>query len=247
MRHTASETREAPESGEPNEADESTLTVDFAGEIRRVEPPASLTFGRTAQLVVDTNPFMHRVVGRVVWRHGVWWLQNLSSLGRLEVVDPDVTVARSLVLAPGEVSVLVLPATCVRFSAGPARYELVFRLDAMVGPGVVGPSTDQSVTATRTFAEVPFSPEQHRLLVALVDSARRHGGRVEASPIVARRLGWTTKKYHRKLDMVCAKLSKAGIKGLKGAVGESADHRRDILADHAVAAGLVDETDLRRM
>ena len=219
------------------------LEVDLAGEVRRLGPTDSMTFGRDADLVVDANPFMHRVVGRLTRRHGVWWVQNLGSAIRLELIDPAAPAGPVPVLAPGDAGVLTLPLTGVRFDAGPARYELACRLERPAGPSVARPVAPGS-TETRSFGRVPLSVEQHLLLVAIVDSARRHGGRVEPSPTVARRLGWTTKKYHRKLDMVCDKLSRAGVRGLKGSVGASADLRRDLLARHAVDAGLVDESDL---
>jgi hypothetical protein len=38
-----------------------------------------LNFGRAGDLPVDSNQFMHRLVGRVVSREGVWWLQNLGT------------------------------------------------------------------------------------------------------------------------------------------------------------------------
>jgi len=219
------------------------LVVDLVGEVHELEPPDTLTFGRDADLVVDANPFMHRVVGRFAHRYGVWWLQNLGSGIRLELLDPTATAPVPVVVGPGASGVLTLRRTTVRFEAGAARYELECGLATTVGPPRAAVPVAAS-TETRAFGRVPLSAEQHRLLVALVDSARRHRGRVEPSPTVARRLGWTTKKYHRKLDMVCDKLSRAGVRGLKGEVGSSADRRRDLLAVHAVAAGLVDERDL---
>ena len=40
------------------------LSVDYLGEIHTVGEDERLSFGRRADLVVDENPYMHRVVGR---------------------------------------------------------------------------------------------------------------------------------------------------------------------------------------
>lgn len=39
------------------------LFVDFCGEERALAPGDSLTFGRSAELCIDDNPYLHRVLG----------------------------------------------------------------------------------------------------------------------------------------------------------------------------------------
>jgi hypothetical protein len=61
---------------------------------------------------------------------------------------------------------------------------------------------------------------------------------------VAARLGWSTTKLTRKLDSVCSKLSKVGVRGLHGRPGELASSRRARLVEYALAVRLVTVDDL---
>ena len=62
---------------------------------------------------------------------------------------------------------------------------------------------------------------------------------------MARRLGWSANKYNRKLDVVCEKLHRAGVPGVKGEVGLSADGRRETVLTWALTNGVVTRSDLR--
>lgn len=215
------------------------LSIEFVGEVREVDPSADLTFGRGADLVMDDNHFMHRVVGRFVAREGIWWLQNLGTRSRLEMLD--VATGSILELAPGQQLPVVATDFTVRFSAGPTNYELTGKrsgepLRADAEGDVVG-------TATVDFANVPLSPEQHLLVVALFESKLR-AGRIEGGGVMARRLGWSANKYNRKLDVVCEKLHRAGVPGVKGEVGLSADGRRETVLNWALSNGVVTRSDL---
>jgi len=216
------------------------LTLDFLGDRRTLGPGDGLTFGRRADLVIDDNPFMHRVVGRVVHREGVWWLQNHGSSTRVRLVDPAVGV--DLELAPGQQLPVTASAFLVRFRCGTTSYEIDGERD---GPELAVDGAGEVLgTATVDFGAVPLSPEQHLLVVALYDSARRNGGVPEGNSVIARRLGWTPKKFHRKLDAVCDKLHRQGVRALKGTTDELAETRRSVLVDHAVNTGLVGPGDL---
>jgi hypothetical protein len=65
-----------------------------------------------------------------------------------------------------------------------------------------------------------------------------------ANAEVAHRLGWSLKKLDRKLDYLCARLSEAGVQGLRGARGGEAHDRRRRLVDHVIRTRLVTEADL---
>ena len=52
------------------------LRVDFIGEVTEVEPGEELTFGRQADLHIDDNRHLHRVLGRFWSRGDAWWLTN---------------------------------------------------------------------------------------------------------------------------------------------------------------------------
>jgi hypothetical protein len=60
----------------------------------------------------------------------------------------------------------------------------------------------------------------------------------------ADRLGWTVTKFNRKLDNVCDKLEKLGVRGLHGERGELASGRRSRLVEYAIATRLVTRDDL---
>lgn len=221
------------------ERDAGPLTVTFLEQTTTLDPATDLTFGRAADLVIDDNRFMHRVVGRFVCREGVWWLQNLGTRSRLELLDEQ--SGTLLELAPGQQLPIVACEFAVRFTAGPGNYELTgtrtgdaLRADA--AGDVVG-------TATVDFGNVPLSPEQHLLVVALFESKLRTG-RIEGGNVMAGRLGWSANKFNRKLDVVCEKLHRAGVPGVKGEIGLSADGRRETVLGWALSNGVVTRNDL---
>jgi hypothetical protein len=52
-------------------------------------------------------------------------------------------------------------------------------------------------------------------------------------------------KFNRKLDNVCQKLKKAGVRGLHGGPDRLASDRRSRLVEYAVSVRLVTASDLR--
>lgn len=216
-----------------------TLAVDFLGEVRELAEGDDLTFGRAADLVIDENQFMHRLVGRFVCREDVWWLQNLGTRSRLEVLDVESGTLSEL--APGQQLPVVARRFTVRFTAGPTTYELE---GSRSGEALRADATGDVVgTATVDFGDVPLSPEQHLLVVALFESKLRTG-RIEGGSVMAGRLGWSANKFNRKLDVVCEKLHRAGVPGVKGELGLSADGRRETVLSWALSNGVVTRNDL---
>lgn len=216
-----------------------SLAIEFLGDHRGLTEGQEMTFGRAAELVVDENQFMHRIVGRFVCREGVWWVQNLGTRSRLELLDVD--SGTLLELAPGQQLPIVARTFLVRFTAGPTTYELN---GTRTGDALRADSTGEVVgTATVDFGDVPLSPEQHLLVVALFESKLRTG-RIEGGSVMASRLGWSANKFNRKLDVVCEKLHRAGVPGVKGEVGLSADGRRETVLGWALSNGVVTRNDL---
>ncbi|MFV0318247.1 MAG: hypothetical protein ACK5O2_14960 [Microthrixaceae bacterium] len=216
-----------------------SLTVDFLGEVTELTEDDDLTFGRAADLVLDENQFMHRVAGRFVCREDVWWLQNLGSRTRLELLDVDTGTLSEL--APGQQLPIVARRFKVRFVAGPTNYELD---GSRSGEALRADGTGELVgTATVDFGAVPLSPEQHLLVVALYESKLRTG-RIEGGSVMAGRLGWSANKFNRKLDVVCEKLHRAGVPGVKGEIGLSADGRRQTVLSWALSNGVVTRNDI---
>ncbi len=63
------------------------LVVEFAGDERVLSPGDELTFGRSADLVIDENRYLHRLIGRFTWSNGMWWLVNTGSSIALRLAD----------------------------------------------------------------------------------------------------------------------------------------------------------------
>ena len=102
------------------------LYVDFIGEVATVEPGEELTFGRQADLHIDDNRHLHRVLGRFWSRGDSWWLTNEGRVITIQIADAD---SRSSVqLAPGSEIALSFPNSILRFRAGVTDYEVVVRV-----------------------------------------------------------------------------------------------------------------------
>lgn len=221
----------------------SRLLVEFCGEERVVEH--HLGVGRAADLVVDDNPYLHREVFRFVRRAATWWIHTTGSRA---VVTVDDGAGSSATIGPGASAALVAPTSVVRFSAGPARYELSATLEDherdldLFGPAELGG------TRTLEWGRVGLNHDQRLLLLALCEHRLLHpSDRLAAPPTnraAARRLGWSASKYNRKLDHLCEKLARAGVTGVHGDVALLAADRRRVLIDHAVGVGLVGVEDL---
>ena len=221
--------------------DDESLVIEFCGEERILDSDDSLTFGRRGDLLIDDNPYLHRIVGRFVWRQGLWWLQNQGSKIGIEVRD-RCTSSRLSVAAGQQAAIVPLEFT-VGFTAGPTSYELRGRRHG--GPVDGDDALLTGGTATIDFGIVPLSAEQHLLLVALCEARLLVGSEtLPTNQAVATRLGWTITKFNRKLDHLCAKLSREGVRGLRGGPDGLAMDRRQVLVDHAIDVRLVTAADL---
>jgi hypothetical protein len=102
------------------------LIVDFVGE--RWEVSSSLTFGRQADLQLDTDLHLHRVAGEFLLVDGYWWLVNRGSALFLKLTT---AIGTRLDLAPGSRHALPAGPGTVSLRVG----ELTFEIDYEV-PGV---------------------------------------------------------------------------------------------------------------
>jgi hypothetical protein len=148
-------------------------------------------------------------------------------------------------LAAGAHLPLVFSTTKVWFSAGSTTYELAIILNQPVFDPA--PQTAAASGAT-TVGPRELTPDQKLLLLALTESALRRGDRagstLPTSGEAAARLGWPLTKFNRKLDNVCQKFSRMGVRGLHGGPGLLASSRRLRLVEYALAARLVAPDDL---
>ena len=220
---------------------QSHLTVSFLDAEREVPAGSELVFGRGADLDIDGNLMLHRATGRFVQRDNVWWLENLGN--RIELTVTGNGNRWSAVLPPGTRAALATPRSTVRFSAGPARYELGVVCDVPPGPS---PAQVESLETTIDPGAVQLGPE-HRALLAMLASRRLLGNDavrdLPTNQEVADQLGWTLKKVNRKIDWICTQFTAHGVAGLKDP-GTRANERRRHLVDHVLATGQITVADL---
>jgi hypothetical protein len=222
------------------------VVVDFCGEIYPVRAGQPLTIGREGTLAIDDNLYLHRIFLQVSDAESLWWLANVGSTLSATVADEPGRMQAWL--APGARLPLVFGRTVVWFTAGATTYEFeIILADPPFQPGSVPPPGDQPVGPT-TIGQVRFTPNQKRLILALCEPMLRRGirgaGAIPTSAQAAQRLGWQLTRFNRKLDNVCQKLAQAGVRGLHGEPGRLAVNRRARLVEYALAARLVDRSDL---
>lgn len=224
-----------PESGE--------LEIDFCGERytpTRIEP---FNIGREGDLAVDDNLYLHRRFLQISHLDGIWWLENVGA--RLSATISEASGGFQAWLSPGARIPLVFSETNIIFTAGSTSYEFSVRLHT---PPFRREITVPATSSDTTVGPVVLTDSQRALIVALAEPLlRRSGDGVSSMPSsadAARRLGWSASRFNRKLDNVCDKLDKAGVRGLRGSNGNLALNRRPRLVEHAVMSQLVTAADL---
>jgi hypothetical protein len=218
-------------------------TVEFCGESYPVAEGEPLVIGRDGRLAIDDNPYLHRSFLQVSDQDSLWWLTNLGS--QLTATVADEQGRMQAWLAPGARLPLVFDRTFVWFTAGATTYEFEV---VLVDPPFVPVASEPAEVGQTTIGRITFTPDQKRLILALCEPILRGGGRgagsIPASAAAADRLGWQLTRFNRKLDNVCEKLARAGIRGLHGEPGRLAVNRRARLVEYALAARLVEKADL---
>ena len=220
------------------------LVVEFAGERFEVDAATGrFTIGRDGDLTIDDNRYLHRRFLELTAENGLWWLANVGSRIAATVSDGSGRVHARL--APGARLPVVFDRLHVLFGAGSTTYDLTVETQggfAVVADPGVAPTGDE------TIGDVPLSPSQRLLVVALAENVLRQvetgRGEIPSSADAAARLGWTLTAFTRKLDTVCGKLEREGVTGLRGGRGKLATNRRMRLVEHAVATRLVTRDDL---
>jgi hypothetical protein len=221
----------------------SELAVEFAGEWFRPDPEARFEIGREGDLALDDNPYQHRRFLRISHDSGLWWLANLGA--RLSATVCDAAGGVQSWLSPGTSLPFVFPSTSIVFTAGPTTYELLASLTPAPYAEIRSEEPEGGAT---TIGMIPFTTSQRQLIVALCEPMLRRDGtglsEMPSSAEAAARLGWTMTRFNRKLDNVCDKLDRVGVKGLRGGSGGLATNRRARLVEYAVASRLVTAADL---
>lgn len=203
----------------------------------------TLTIGREADLAVDDNQFLHRRFLMIQQTAGVWMLSNVGTHLTATVVDDAGRL--EAFLAPGAALPLVFEHMTVTFTAGPTFYSLAIR---NMQPSFTAVPVQTAEDGDTTIGATSLTPDQRRLIVALAEPRLRGDGRAAISmpsnAEAATRLGWTITRFNRKLDNVCQKLQRLGVRGLHGGPDRLASNRRTRLVEYAVATRLVTRDDL---
>ena len=231
----------------------STVEVEYCGEQWTIEEGQRFTIGRTADLSVDDNPYLHRTFLEIRSEAGVWLVANVGK--QLSATIGDELNHFVAHIAPGGVLPLVFDDTYIRFGAGPTTYEIRLSLPdppfAAVDPEAdagADQADDPSGLNADTRTPVALTPDQRIVVLSLAEHAMRRTGSgpspLPTSADAARRVGWTEKKFNKKLDQVCQKLAKGGVRGLHGGPGDIASNRRARLVEYCLASRIVTELDL---
>jgi hypothetical protein len=219
------------------------MHVEFCGEWTELDPATVFTIGRDGDLQIDDNPYLHRYFLQVSQADGMWWLANAGS--QLSATVSSGGGAVQAFLAPGARLPLVFAETTVLFTAGPTTYELTLVGDQ---PTFTPTEAAPGATGETTIGPVMLTGSQRALIVALAEPMLRREGTgtsaIPSSKQAAARLGWELTRFNRKLDNVCEKLDRRGVRGLRGGSGHLAVNRRARLVEHAVASRLVTPADL---
>ncbi|MFV0427219.1 MAG: hypothetical protein ACK5KU_09320 [Beutenbergiaceae bacterium] len=219
-----------------------SLQVEFCGEWYQLDPERGFQIGREGELEVDDNPYLHRRFLTISFHDGLWWLENVGS--RLSATVSDSAGNVQAWLAPGARLPLVFAHTTVLFTAGPTTYEVGIVGDEPTFTSSVNDATEVGET---TLGPVAFTDSQKLLILSLAEPVLRGRGTTASIPTSAKaaaRLGWSITRFNRKLDNVCEKLARYGVRGLRGGQQQLAVNRRARLVEHSVASRLVEAADL---
>lgn len=223
------------------------VTVEFCGEKFLATEEGPLTLGRTGDVELDDNPYLHRSFLTISQEGGLWWLSNVGSTLTATVADRKGLFQAWL--SPGARIPLALERLTVWFTAGPTTYDFDIIVDDAVYTSVEQDErVEDDQAGEATVGRISFTPDQRLLIVALCeDFLRRNAagsGQIPSSAQAAQRLGWTVTKFNRKLDNVAQKLADNGTRGLHGGPGKLASNRKARLVEHALSVRLVTERDL---
>lgn len=221
------------------------MQVEFCGEWFDLHEDTTFLIGRDGDLAVDDNRYLHRQFLSITHHDGMWWLNNIGSRLSATVTDFDGHVQAWL--APGARLPLVFARTSVLFTAGPTTYEVT-----IVGSSPTftsaAPALDDA--GDTTIGPIHFTPSQTLLILSLAEPVLIGRGTTASIPTsaqAAQRLGWNITRFNRKLDNVCDKLHRQGVRGLRGGQQRLAVNRRARLVEHAVASRLVTVEDLAQL
>lgn len=217
------------------------LKLEFCGDWFDIEVEKPFYIGREGVLELDDNPYLHRRFLRIMHREELWWIENIGS--RLSATLADAEGNTQAWVSPGARLPLVYARTMILFTAGPTTYEVnLLNSEPIFAPTYPEPTE----VGETTIGPVRLTASQHLLILALAEGvlSGRGTAAIPTSAEAAGRLGWSLTKFNRKLDNVCEKLDRQGVRGLRGGQRRLAVNRRARLVEHAVASRMVDAGEL---
>ena len=223
-----------------------SLSLEFCGEWFHIDPGEPFLVGREGPLELDDNQYLHRRFLVISHVDGMWWIENIGA--RLSATLADAEGVTQAYLQPGARLPLVYADTTLLFTAGRTTYEmrLVNNQPAYV-PSAVSETSESGAT---TIGPIELTNSQLLLVLALSEpvlTGRGTTSSIPSSQNAADRLGWPITRFNRKLDHVCDRLTRYGVRGLHGGPEKLAVNRRARLGEHAVATRLVTPDMLYRL
>ena len=223
-----------------------SLSLEFCGEWFHIDPGEPFLVGREGPLELDDNQYLHRRFLVISHVDGMWWIENIGA--RLSATLADAEGVTPAYLQPGARLPLVYADTTLLFTAGRTTYEmrLVNNQPAYV-PSAVSETSESGAT---TIGPIELTNSQLLLVLALSEpvlTGRGTTSSIPSSQNAADRLGWPITRFNRKLDHVCDRLTRYGVRGLHGGPEKLAVNRRARLVEHAVATRLVTPDMLYRL
>jgi hypothetical protein len=209
----------------------SDLVVEYIESTLR--PKAQLTFGRSAELILDAdNGYLHRQAGRFRNAGGIWWLDNRGSRLRLKMVSNDGSV---IDLQAGASAPLAGLQGTVSLEAGPTRYELCYRIES--GDPMRRDTTENVRVGdiTATYGAALTAREVDFVIVLAQNRLTGRGGPLPSQEDVATAWGVSKKTVDNTLQRLRSKLRASGVRRIDTS---------ETLVDYLVAQGFITIKDL---
>ncbi|MEL6890731.1 MAG: hypothetical protein AAFP84_03990 [Actinomycetota bacterium] len=223
------------------------LGLEFCGESVDIDA-LPFSIGREADFVVDDNPYLHRRFLQLFdGPDGTPMLANVGSQLTATLSDPGGRM--EAMLGPGASLPVLYGEMLVRFTAGSTQYELTLERAASAAVPDLADAGEPGTGSLATVGRIELTEDQTLLVLSIAESALRSGGsavaQIPTTAESARRIGWKTTKYNRKLDNVCEKLARHGVRGLHGDSGSHASNRKARLVEYVLTSRIVTKDDLR--
>jgi hypothetical protein len=209
--------------------------------VREIDPPGSLTFGRSADCDValgTDDASISRIAGEVSWADGAWELRNLSSsrpLHRIEDTGLRTTIPVSGVLA------LTDPITRIAIVGSIRTHVISFERTRHQATASPAANPTRPVDGDATSRPI-FTRKEFLALVALLEGYLQEPPRYEPRPRTyaeaARRLGLPAAAVRKRIENARLKLIESGVVELRQSDARLA------LAEFLLATRTVRATDL---